>query len=165
MIVSGSDASGLQGVTLKVYLYVVKKHGPVGPRDVMRGVRLSSPSVAYRHLQKLETMDLLTKDDYGNYIVKEKVAVRGYVWVGRILIPNPLVYSFIFLSILTIEFVVLAIHYSVETQEFKVFFLLLTAITTAALILFVIEGRRMQRKIGIRQQTKRTKKPEGNVPP
>ena len=46
MIVSGSDASGLQGVTLKVYLYVVKKHGPVGPRDVMRGVRLSSPSVA-----------------------------------------------------------------------------------------------------------------------
>ena len=110
-------------------------------------------------------MDLLTKDDYGNYIVKEKVAVRGYVWVGRILIPNPLVYSFIFLSILTIEFVVLAIHYSVETQEFKVFFLLLTAITTAALILFVIEGRRMQRKIGIRQQTKRTNKPEGNVPP
>ena len=150
MILSGSDTSGLQGVTLKVYLYVVKKNGPVGPRDVMRGVRLSSPSVAYRHLQKLETMGLLAKNDYGNYVVKEKVAVRGYVWVGRILVPNPLVYSFVFLCILIIEFVVLAIHFPVETQEFKIFFLLLTSITAAALILFVIEGWRMRRKTRIR---------------
>ena len=147
---SGSDTSGLQGVTLKVYLYVVKKHRPVGPRDVMRGTHLSSPSVAYRHLQKLETMGLLAKNEYGNYIVKEKVAVRGYVWVGRILVPNPLVYSFIFLCILIIEFVVLAIHFPVETQEFKIFFLLLTSITAAALILFVIEGWRMRRKTRIR---------------
>lgn len=89
----GLDTSGLRGVTLKVYLYVVKKHRPVSPRDVMRGTRLSSPSVAYRHLQKLETMDLLAKNEWGNYIVKEKVAVRGFVWVGRNLVPNPLVYS------------------------------------------------------------------------
>lgn len=147
---SASDTSGLQGVTLKVYLYVVKKNRPVGPRDVMRGAHLSSPSVAYRHLQKLETMGLLTKNEYGNYIVKEKVAVRGYVWVGRILVPNPLVYSSIFLGILIIEFVVLAIHFSVETQEFKTFFLLLTLITAAALILFTIEGLRMLTKTRIR---------------
>jgi len=154
MILSGLDTSGLQGVTLKVYLYVVKKNGPVGPRDVMRGVRLSSPSVAYRHLQKLETMGLLTKNEYGNYIVKEKVAVRGYVWVGRILVPNPLVYSSIFLGILIIEFAVLAIHFPVETQEFKTFFLLLTLITAAALILFVIEGLRMLTKTRIRHSDK-----------
>ncbi len=146
---SGSDTSGLQGVTLKVYLYVVKKKGLAGPRDVMRGVRLSSPSVAYRHLQKLETMGLLEKNDYGNYVVKEKVAIRGYVWVGRILVPNPLVYSSIFLGILIIEFVVLAIHFPVETEEFKIFFLLLTLITVAALILFVIEGLRMLTKTRI----------------
>ena len=148
---SGSDTSGLQGVTLKVYLYVVKKNRPVGPRDVMRGVRLSSPSVAYRHLQKLETMGLLMKNEHGNYIEKEKATVRGYVWVGRSLIPNPLVYSLIFLGILLIEFIVLAIHLSVETQEFKIFFLLLTSITAAALILFVIEGWRMRRKTRIRR--------------
>ena len=147
---SGSDTSGLQGVTLKVYLYVVKKNRPVGPRDVMRGVRLSSPSVTYRHLQKLETMGLLAKNDYGNYIIKEKAAVRGYVWVGRILVPRLLAYSSIFLGILIIEFVVLAIHFSVETQEFKIFFLLLTSITAAALVLFLIEGRRMPRKTRIR---------------
>lgn len=147
---SASDSSGLRGVTLKVYLYVVKKNGPVGPREVMRGANLSSPSVAYRHLQKLETMGLLTKNEWGNYIVKEKVAIRGYVWVGRILVPNPLLYSIIFLGILITEFVVLAIHFSVETQEFKTFFLLLTLITAAALILFTIEGLRMLTKTRIR---------------
>lgn len=147
---SGSDTSGLQGVTLKVYLYVVKKKGLAGPRDVMRGVRLSSPSVAYRHLQKLENMGLLTKNESGNYVVKEKVAVRGYIWVGRNLVPNPLIYSFVFLGILITEFVVLAIHFSVETGQFKTFFLLLTLITAAALILFLIEGLRMLTRTRVR---------------
>lgn len=147
---SGSETSGLEGVTLKVYLYVVKKKGLAGPRDVMRGVGLSSPSVAYRHLQKLENMGLLTKNESGNYIVTEKVPVRGYVWIGRTLVPNPLVYSIVFLAILITELIVLVIHFSVETEQFKIFFLLLTAITVAALILFLIEGLRMLRKIRVR---------------
>lgn len=143
------DSSGLQDVTLKVYLYTVRNRS-VGPRDVMRGVHLSSPSVAYRHLQKLETMGLLAKDDLGNYVVKEKVSVRGYVWAGRFLVPNPLVYAFVFLVILAIEIAVLWIHFHVEDQEFKIFFLLLTSITAAALILFMFEGWRMLRKTRIR---------------
>lgn len=152
MILSGLDTSGLRDVTLKVYLYAVKKNGAVGPREVMRGAKLSSPSVAYRHLQKLENMGLLTKDEWGNYIVKEKVGIRGYVWVGRFLVPNPMLYSIIFLGILITELVVLVIHFSVETQEFKIFFLLLTLITAAALILFAIEGLRMLAKTRIRQE-------------
>ncbi|HSQ53054.1 MAG TPA: hypothetical protein VLM82_01255 [Acidobacteriota bacterium] len=147
---SGSETSGLEGVTLKVYLYVIKKKGLAGPRDVMRGVGLSSPSVAYRHLQKLENMGLLTKNELGNYVVTDKVPVRGYVWIGRTLVPNPLVYSIVFLAILITELVVLAIHFSVETEQFKIFFLLLTAITVAALILFFIEGLRMLRRIRVR---------------
>lgn len=144
---SGSETSGLQGVTLKVYLYVVKRKGLAGPRDVMRGVGLSRPSVAYRHLQKLENMGLLTKNELGNYAVQERVPVRGYVWVGRTLVPNPLVYSFVFLGILITELVVLSIHFSVETDQFKIFFLLLTSITVAALILFLIEGLRLLKRI------------------
>lgn len=145
-----SDTTELQGVTLKVYLYAVRKNSSVGPRDVMRGVNLSSPSVAYRHLQKLETMGLLAKNEHGNYIVKKMVTVRGYVWFGRFLVPNPLVYSFVFLAILAIQIVVLAIHYPVEDEEFKTFFLLLTSITAAAVILFMLEGWRMLRKTRIR---------------
>ncbi|PVX26047.1 MAG: hypothetical protein CW716_06865 [Candidatus Bathyarchaeum sp.] len=147
---SGSETSGLQGVTLKVYVYVVKRKGLAGPRDVMRGVGLSSPSVAYRHLQKLENMGLLTKNELGNYAAKEKVPVRGYVWVGRSLVPNPLVYSLVFFCILITELVVLTIHFSVETDQFKIFFLLLTSITAGALILFLIEGLRMLKRIRTR---------------
>ena len=44
----------LAGNTLIVYAYVVGENRPVGTRDVMRGANLSSPSVAHRHLQKLE---------------------------------------------------------------------------------------------------------------
>jgi len=51
---TASDSQEPEGTTLNVYSYVVKKGKPVGPREVMRGTNLSSPSVAYWHLQKLK---------------------------------------------------------------------------------------------------------------
>jgi len=145
---SGTGTSGLKGVTLNVYLYVVKK-GAVGPREVMRGVNLSSPSVAYRHLQKLENMDLVTKNELGNYVVTKKVSIHGYMWISRRLLPNPLIYAAIFFVVLITELVVFAVHVSFETDQFKTFFLLLTIITGAAMGLFLIEAWRMHRKIRI----------------
>ena len=56
----------LTGNTLIVYTYVVGENRPVGTRDVMRGANLSSPSVAHRHLQKLEAMGLLEKTSTAN---------------------------------------------------------------------------------------------------
>jgi hypothetical protein len=138
--VSKANSEELEGITLGVYLYVVKKGKPVGPRDVMKGAHLSSPSVAYRHLQKLEDLGYLQKDKYGEYITKGKARVRGYIWVGRRIMPKMLVYSFIFMSILIVELVVLALHYSVENYTFKVFFLLLTLITGFAMAVFAVEA-------------------------
>jgi len=130
----------LEGITLNVYLYVVKKGKPVGPRDAMKGAHLSSPSVAYRHLQKLEDLGYLQKNTYGEYITKGKARVRGYIWIGRRMMPKMLVYSLIFMSILIVELVVLALHYSVENYTFKVFFLLLTLITGFAMAVFAVEA-------------------------
>src|SRR4030067_156239 len=107
----------LEGITLGVYLYVVKKGKPVGPRDAMKGAHLSSPSVAYRHLEKLEDLGLLQKNEYGEYITQGKAHVGGYVWIGRRMMPKMLAYSLLFMSILIIELVVFAIHYSVENEE------------------------------------------------
>jgi hypothetical protein len=56
----------LEGNTLDVYAYAVKEGRPVGPRDVMRGANLSSPSVAYRQLQKLENLGLMGKTSTAN---------------------------------------------------------------------------------------------------
>ncbi|HSV49926.1 MAG TPA: hypothetical protein VLH35_06380 [Candidatus Acidoferrales bacterium] len=64
------DQEELEGNTLNVYAYVVKEAKPVGPREVMRGANLSSPSTAYRQLQKLETLGLIEKNVYGAYMQK-----------------------------------------------------------------------------------------------
>jgi hypothetical protein len=130
----------LEGTTLNVYLHVVKKGKPVGPRDVMKALNLSSPSVAYRHLQKLEDLGYLQKNDYGEYIAKNKAHIRGYFWLGRRLLPAMWRYSIVFVAILIVELYVLAVHFHVETYEFKVFFLLLMLITGLALVIFTIEG-------------------------
>jgi hypothetical protein len=137
----------LEGITLSVYLYVVKKGKPVGPRDAMKGANLSSPSVAYRHLEKLETLGLLQKNVYGEYVTAGKARVRGHMWIGKRLIPKMIVYSIIFLSILIFELVVFALHYAVETYEFKVFFTLLTLITGLAAAVFAYEGLMQRRRI------------------
>jgi hypothetical protein len=145
----------LEGITLSVYLYVVKKRAPVGAREAMKGARLSSPSVAYRHLEKLEDLGLLQKNEYGEYMVKRKARVGGYVWLGRWMMPKMLVYSAVFLSILIVELGIFAVHFEVENFEFKVFFLLLTVITGLALAVFTVEGllhrRRFQRSIQTEQ--------------
>jgi uncharacterized membrane protein YqjE len=49
-------------------------------------------------------------------------------------------YSIVFVAILIVELYVLAVHFHVETYEFKVFFLLLMLITGLALVIFTIEG-------------------------
>jgi hypothetical protein len=147
-----AEKEELQGITLKVYLYVVKKRKPVGPRDVMKGTDLSSPSVAYRHLQKLEDSGYLVKNEFGEYKVDRKAQVKSYVWLGQRLIPKMWLYSLLFAAILVVEIFVLILHFRVETYEFKVFFLLLILITGLALVVFTFEGfLQNRRKSGIKE--------------
>jgi hypothetical protein len=141
-----ANGEELERITLKVYLYVAKKAKPVGPREVMKAVNLSSPSVAYRHLQKLEDIGYLQKNEYGEYTAKAKAHMDGFVWVGRRLVPKLWRYSLVFLAILIVELYVLIIHYHVETFEFKAFFLLLTLITGLALAFFTVEGALQTRR-------------------
>jgi hypothetical protein len=130
----------LQGITLKVYLFVAKKNKPIGPREVTKGVSLSSPSVAYRHLQKLEDAGYLSKNEFGEYCVSKRAALKGQIWLSRTLIPKMWIYVIVFLGILIIELTIFAIHYPVENYQFRVLFSLLTLITSLALGVFLIEG-------------------------
>ena len=138
----------LERTTFSVYLFVAKKGKPVGPRDVMRGAHLSSPSVAYRHLQKLEDSGLLKKNEYGEYLLKKKMKVNGYRWIGRRLLPHAMFYFYFFFGLFITEAVIFAIHYSVETYNFKVFFVLGLSITGIAMALFLKEGLSLAKKIG-----------------
>jgi hypothetical protein len=129
----------LEGTTLRVYLYIVKENGPVGPRDVMRGANLSSPSVAYRHLQKLENLGLLERTAYGQYIVKEKAGIKGHLWIGRSLVPRLIFYSFFFIGVLSVEITIITIRFYAK-EPFQTEFIFLTFITAVAVTLFLFEG-------------------------
>jgi len=134
---------GLNASTFRTYMYLVKVDKPVGPRDVMRGADLSSPSVAYRNLQKLLDLGLIVKDEYNNYVVKERVNKKGYVWVGRTLMPSYVIIGFIFMGILIGEIGILIPHLvrGAPIQE-SFWFLIVTTIVAASL--FLVEAFRFR---------------------
>ena len=135
----------LNATTFQTYLYLVKIGKPVGPRDLMRGANLSSPSVAYRNLQKLIDLGLVVKDNYGNYVVKEKLGMKGYVWIGRSLIPTFAIFGFIFVGFLIAEIAVLIPHLIVSAPVEESFWFL-TAMTIACALIFLVEGLRFRKK-------------------
>ena len=141
-----SDGQEPEGTTLNVYSFVVKKGKPVGPREVMRGANLSSPSVAYWHLQKLEDSGLLQKNKRGEYVVKEKTGISGHVWIGRNLVPRLLCYSLFFLGILILEVAILIVQvFSDElTLSLPLVYLMITNII--AFVLFLGEGLLLRKK-------------------
>ncbi|MCW4000127.1 MAG: hypothetical protein NWE93_07795 [Candidatus Bathyarchaeota archaeon] len=143
---TSADNDALEGLTLQVYLYVVSQGKPTGPREVTKGAKLSSPSVAYRHLQKLEDLGYLAKNEFGEYLVQKKAHLRDMIWLGHRLVPKMWVYALAFLAGLLVEFVILAVHFSYETPEFKVFFLLLTLVTGLAFAVFAVEGALARRR-------------------
>lgn len=133
--------------TLTVYEYVVKENRPVGPREVMRGTKLSSPSVAHRHLQKLENIGLLEKNQFGDYILKEKIGVNSQVWVGRTLIPRLMMYSFFFIGAFGAEIGIILLSVLNTDIIIGMPFLSLTGLTALAMILFFLEGLLLRRKL------------------
>lgn len=137
----------LEGKTLTVYTYVVKEGRPVGTRDVARGANLSSPSVAQRHLQKLETLGLLEKNEYGDYILKEKAAIVGHLWIGKNVVPRLMVYSFFFIGALIAECVAIFYTQTVDlVVETNYLYLTMVLLTAAALAIFLVEGILLSRK-------------------
>jgi hypothetical protein len=137
---STENAETLEGTTFKVYVFVVQTGRAVGTRDVMRGLALSSSSVAYRHLQKLESLGLLTKTAYGEYVVKEKINVKGHLWVGRNLIPRLLIYCLLFAGILITEIAIILILFFVNNEFPDLNFVYLTAVTALGFAIFASEG-------------------------
>lgn len=151
----------LEGTTLNVYSCMVKEGKPLGPRETMRLANLSSPSVAYWHLQKLESLGLISKTEYGEYMIKEKVNISGHFWVGKKLVPRLIFYAFFFIGILIIEIIVIAapFFYSGQTPELYMFYLI--APTAIATVLFLSEGIWLRKKT----QSDSIKKKNGSEKP
>jgi hypothetical protein len=131
----------IEGTTLRIYVILVKHDKPLGPREVMRLANLSSPSVAYRQLQKLEDLGLVEKDQFGEYTLRQRQSVKGHFWIyiGRKLFPRLFFYSFFFLGILSVETVIGIARFLVgEPLQYE--FALLISVTATAAALFLSEG-------------------------
>lgn len=140
----------LEGNTLTVYAYVVHAAKPVGTRDVTRGANLSSTSVASRHLLKLEDMGLIERNEYGDYILREKTSINGHVWVGRNLVPRLMFYSFFFLGAFAAEITIILLSALINGFVVQVSFYFLTGMTAIAMALFLLEGVALYRKLNPR---------------
>jgi len=137
----------LEGNTLNVYAYIVHAAKPLGTREVTRGAHLSSTSIAHRHLQKLEDMGLIEKNQYGDYILKEKTSIEGHVWIGRNLVPRLMIYSFFFLGAFAAETSLILLSQLTKSIAIQSSFLLLTAMTGATMLIFLVEGMLTRRKL------------------
>jgi len=111
----------------------------------MRGAELSSPSVAYWHLQKLENLGLIKKDSNGEYTVIERTSFKGYVWIGRNLVPRLVFYSFFLVGLLTIGLTIVAVLFMAR-KPIEPELVLLTFVTSASSALFMVEGAVLLRR-------------------
>src|SRR5712691_7310562 len=87
----------LKGNTLRVYVYALKKR-KVGVREVQRALRLSNPSLAQYHLNKLKELGLL-REEGGDYEVASEVKVdlmRDFLRVGTMIVPRFIFYAVFF---------------------------------------------------------------------
>jgi hypothetical protein len=129
----------LDGTTLRIYVALVNEGKPLGPRELTRIANLSSPSVAYRNLQKLEELDLVQKDAFGEYTVKQRQSVKGHFWVGGRLFPRLMFYSFFFVGLFSVELVLAALRL-LNGEVLAYDFVLLLIVTGVSLGLFLLEG-------------------------
>jgi DNA-binding transcriptional ArsR family regulator len=103
---AGSDLdadSELRGRTLRAYLFILKSPKAVGVRELQRSLGLSSPSVAYHHLDKLTRLGLIDKDQYGEYTIVKSANVnvlQAFTQVGRLLVPRFIFYAVFFTTLL-----------------------------------------------------------------
>lgn len=134
-----SSQDDLQGITLQLYVALVNANKPLGPRELTRLANLSSPSVAYRNLQKLEELGLVEKDAFGVYTVKQRQNVKGHLWLGGRLFPRMIFYAFFFIGLLSME-AFLAVARLMVGEVLPYDFILLIIVTVIAMALFLLEG-------------------------
>ncbi|HKW05536.1 MAG TPA: winged helix DNA-binding protein [Nitrososphaerales archaeon] len=82
----------LRGKTLQIYIHFIKHKGePMGLSEVQKVLGLSSSSIALHHLEKLVSLGVLSRDEYGRFVLVRKVDIavlQAFASIGRIILPR-----------------------------------------------------------------------------
>jgi hypothetical protein len=91
---------GGEYTTFKIYCFLLKtKEASI--RDVYHGANLSSPSLALHHLEKLETLKLVRKDERGVYhVIPRRFGIlKFFIRTGKWLVPRSFYYTLFYASL------------------------------------------------------------------
>ena len=111
--------SKLKGTTLQVYWHLLRSGKPTTIRRLQKELGLSSPSVASYHLEKLLDMELVKKNERGEYELGKTVSLEvmnSFVRISHLMIPRYLFYTSFFFTLLIVFAVGFA--YSLSMQGF-----------------------------------------------
>lgn len=90
-------------VTWNVYLYILTSREPIGVREVWRELKLSSPSLAQYHINRLLEFGMITQTREGKYVASEEKRIetlRSFVLLYGKLIPRLVFYGALIAGIL-----------------------------------------------------------------
>ena len=131
----------MKTTTFDLYLYLVKVKEPAGPREIMRAMNITSPGVVHRHLQKLADWGWVEKDSYGRYAVKKKVGFKGYVWMGKRLVPVSVLFALGFVALSAVWVSILLLHVLLQSPIDESY-AILTIVTIVASVFLLLEALR-----------------------
>ncbi|MFH0748697.1 MAG: hypothetical protein V1915_02095 [Candidatus Bathyarchaeota archaeon] len=100
-----SKQKRVSGTTWNVYLYILTAEKPRGVREVWRTLKLSTPSLAQYHVNKLLDMQLIEVTSDGKYKandIEQMNVLRGFVLLRGRIIPRLVFYGALLLGILLI---------------------------------------------------------------
>ena len=92
---------GLRGRTLAVYVWLVR-HQEAGVREIQKELGFSSPSVAFRHLDKLVEMGVAEKHENDRYALARKVdsgSLLPFVSLAGLTFPRLGFYAILFSAV------------------------------------------------------------------
>lgn len=139
---SNESKDVLKGLTLRVYRLLLREDEPLSIRAVQRRLGLSSPSLAFYHLNKLEDAGLVKQTPRG-YVV-DKILLGDLIRLKRTFIPRFSFYAAFFLFVLVME---LTIYKPSQPTGEHVFHVLVSLLST---LFFIYESVRIWSKEKIR---------------
>lgn len=104
-------------VTWNVYLHILTSREPVGVREVWRELKLSSPSLAQYHINRLLEFGMIIQTREGKYVASEEKrieALRSFVLLYGKLIPRLVFYGALIAGILAFYIIAWPIEWNFQ---------------------------------------------------
>jgi hypothetical protein len=92
----GKNKRSISAASWNVYLCILTSTEPVGVREVWRELKLSTPSLAQYHVNRLLELGMITHTGEGKYVASEEKrveALKGFLLLHGKLVPRLVFYG------------------------------------------------------------------------